>query len=134
MQKLGGLIIGTFIVAIVIAGLQIGAHLAFDLPDEVTVRDYGKLLAYRGMISPGAFYSVPIGWVLAAFIGSYVSTKVGKDLTIFSSSVIIFLVFGLATYVLSVYPLPGLLWPVIYGSIAVAAVVAGRLALLGYWK
>lgn len=128
MRRLLGVFVGLVSGSLVIILIQLLTHTLFTLPDALHVTDYGTIILYHDQIPRAAVYSVVFGWVIAAFVASFVSTKLGKDISLFSAGFMAVAYCFLGTYVMIDNPHPAWLWFVALGGIIVSAIYAGQLA------
>lgn len=130
MRRLLGLIFGLVTGSLVIILIQLLTHAVFMLPDALHVTDYGQIILFEDQVPRAAVYSVVLGWIVAAFASSFVATKLGKDISLFSSGFMAVVLCVLGTYIMITHPHPAWLWFVSLGGIIVSAIYAGQLATL----
>jgi len=77
--RLFGVIAGIFTAVILIVAVQMISMQIYPLPDGVSTKDKEAMKAHIAGLPDTAMYLVLLGYVLAAFFGSLVATKVSKE-------------------------------------------------------
>lgn len=122
----GGVMGGLVLASVAVMLVEVGAMLAFPLPDGVNPEDSAQLAAAMAAMPVGAFVLIAVGHGLGGLVGGLVAGRIGAR----TAASIFLAAFGSVVIAnLMALPHPGWFWAVDLAAWAVgcgAAVVATR--------